>query len=236
MRANRGSGIGFAGEDGDVDEFHVVVATSRPTLAGFFAAMGQDASSPVLVTAVPLSYVALADAEEVIGAASAAVVDASHDPLEALEFCRRMRVHRPALPIGAVFCCPNSATPTLLRALAAAGVAGFFDLQLSPQETLRVLRSVARGQGVLHLHTTAEARALVFKGFAGEDVGSEISDDDTRLLELVALGLTDDEIGRQMFLSRHTVKHRIERLRRRVEARNRVQLAVWASRQHALRG
>jgi len=48
------------------------------------------------------------------------------------------------------------------------------------------------------------------------------------------LGLTDGEIGRQLYLSPHTVKHRIERLRRRAQARNRVQLAAWAAHQHAL--
>jgi DNA-binding NarL/FixJ family response regulator len=51
----------------------------------------------------------------------------------------------------------------------------------------------------------------------------------------VALGLTDHEIGRRLSLSHHTVKHRIDRLRRRVHAKNRVQLAAWAGRQDALR-
>jgi DNA-binding NarL/FixJ family response regulator len=52
----------------------------------------------------------------------------------------------------------------------------------------------------------------------------------------VAAGLTDHEIGRQLYLSHHTVKHRIDRLRRRVRARNRIQLAAWAGGQEALRG
>jgi DNA-binding NarL/FixJ family response regulator len=40
--------------------------------------------------------------------------------------------------------------------------------------------------------------------------------------------MTDHEIGGEMFLSHHTVKHRIERLRHRANARNRIQLAAWA--------
>jgi DNA-binding NarL/FixJ family response regulator len=47
---------------------------------------------------------------------------------------------------------------------------------------------------------------------------------------LVALGLPDNEIGLRMCLSRHTIKHRIERLCRRHHARNRVQLAAVAGR------
>jgi DNA-binding NarL/FixJ family response regulator len=57
-----------------------------------------------------------------------------------------------------------------------------------------------------------------------------LSDDDLTLLGLVALGMSDHEIGVRMCLSRHTIKHRIERMRRRQHARNRVQLAAVAAR------
>jgi DNA-binding NarL/FixJ family response regulator len=55
-------------------------------------------------------------------------------------------------------------------------------------------------------------------------------------MHLVALGLTDHEIGVEMCLSRHTIKHRIERLCRRQHARNRVQLAAIAGRLERSRG
>jgi DNA-binding NarL/FixJ family response regulator len=108
------------------------------------------------------------------------------------------------------------------------------DLQLSPLDTLRVLRGVARGQGAFHLQTAAGSRTSLVE-LLGKQESDELSDHDLGLLRLVAAGLTDHEIGRQLYLSRHTVKHRIDRLRRRVHARNRIQLAAWAGSHEALR-
>src|SRR3954471_15614060 len=70
---------------------------------------------------------------------------------------------------------------------------------------------------------------------ASQNGVEELSDHDVGLLRLVAAGLTDHEIGRELYLSHHTVKHRIDPLRRRVRARNRIQLAAWAGSQEALR-
>jgi DNA-binding CsgD family transcriptional regulator len=75
----------------------------------------------------------------------------------------------------------------------------------------------------------------LFDLLARDRGANQLSEPDLALLRLVALGLTDHEIGRQLYLSHHTVKHRIDRLRRRVQARNRIQLAAWAGSQETLR-
>jgi DNA-binding NarL/FixJ family response regulator len=53
-------------------------------------------------------------------------------------------------------------------------------------------------------------------------------DRDQTLIGLVSLGLSDQEIGRKLRLSPHTVHHRIERLRTELGVRNRIELAAWA--------
>jgi DNA-binding NarL/FixJ family response regulator len=118
--------------------------------------------------------------------------------------------------------------------LLAAGVQGLVDLQLAADETVRVLRGVARGQGTFHLQMAAGSSTSLVELLA-EERTSELSEADIELLRLVAAGLTDHEIGRQLFLSHHTVKHRIDRMRQRVGARNRVQLAAWAGGLDAVR-
>jgi DNA-binding NarL/FixJ family response regulator len=133
-----------------------------------------------------------------------------------------------------VFCCPHAATATALRGLLAAGAQGLVDLQLSADDTLRVLRGIARGQGTFHLQMVAGSRTSLVELLANERT-NDLSEPDVSLLRLVAAGLTDHEIGRQLYLSHHTVKHRIDRLRRRVGARNRVQLAAWAGGLEAVR-
>jgi len=212
------------------DAFRVVLATSRPTIRAFFEAVERQAGSPILVAAMPLSSAAAAVEAEAIGSAHIAVVDAALDPIEAIDVCLQVLKMKPEMEIIALFCCPYSATAARLRALASVGVRSFVEEdQLSEPEILQILQNVARGQGVLRLQITEEAQAL-FTGADAEPVLSELSSDDLQLLEHVILGSTDTEIGHKMYLSRHTVKHRIERLRRRAGARNRVQLAVWAAR------
>jgi DNA-binding NarL/FixJ family response regulator len=215
-------------------EFRVVVVTSRPTVQALFANIASRDSPAVLVTFLPLDARAVPTAREQIASAAVAVVDASTDASEAVVVCETIREEHRGLPITAVFCCAHAATAADLRALLAAGVGGLLDLQLSADETLRVLQGVSRGQGAFHLQLAPGSSTSLSTLFASEPAGQELSDHDLGLLRLVALGLTDHEIGRQLYLSHHTVKHRIDRLRRRVNARNRIQLAAWAGGQHAL--
>jgi DNA-binding NarL/FixJ family response regulator len=215
--------------------FGVVAISGRPTVQAFFAEMGRQYEPSVSMTLFPLDSCAVAAAFDVVAAADVAVVDASVDRVDAIAVCETLRAMRPRLPMSAVFCCPHSATSADLRGFLAAGVGALVDLQLSAAETLRVLRGVARGQSAFHLQV-ADGSSLSLVELLGDERSDEVlTDPDLRLLRLVAAGLTDHEIGRQLYLSHHTVKHRIDRLRRRVRARNRIQLAAWAGSQDALR-
>jgi len=215
--------------------FGVVAISGRPTVQAFFAEMARQFEPAVSITLFPLDTFAVAAAFDAVAAADVAVVDASVDRADAIAVCETLRAMRPRLPMSAVFCCPHSATSADLRGLLAAGVEALMDLQLSAAETLRVLRGVARGRGAFHLQLAAGS-SLSLVELLGEERSEEVlTDHDLGLLRLVAAGLTDHEIGSQLYLSHHTVKHRIDRLRRRVRARNRIQLAAWAGSQEALR-
>jgi DNA-binding NarL/FixJ family response regulator len=215
--------------------FGIVAISGRPTVHAFFAEVGREDASSLHVTLLPLDSCAVASAFDTVAAADVAVVDASMDRADAIAVCETLRAMRPKLPISAVFCCPHSAMSADLRGLLSAGVEALLDLQLSASETLRVLRGVARGQGAFHLQMAAGSSVSILELLADERAADDLSDHDVGLLRLVAAGLTDHEIGRQLYLSHHTVKHRIDRLRRRVRARNRIQLAAWAGSQEALR-
>jgi DNA-binding NarL/FixJ family response regulator len=212
-------------------EFGVAAFTGRTTVHALLSEMARQSEAPVAITFLPLDAQLVAVAAEAIARADVAVVDGSIDQTEAIAVCEALREARAGLPISAVFCCPHSATAADLRGLLAAGVEGLLDLQLSPADTLRVLRGVARGQGAFHLQMAAGSSTSLVELLAKQDGSEELSDHDLGLLRLVAAGLTDQEIGRQLYLSHHTVKHRIDRLRHRVHARNRIQLAAWAASQ-----
>jgi two-component system response regulator DevR len=189
-------------------------------------------SNAVSTTTLDVSPTALARASRAVTTASVALVDASLDPAEALELCRQLRTRRPDLRIGVLFCCPHAAKPESLRPFLAAGIGSFLDLQLSAEQMLSALRGIARGETVVRLQLSEDSSAALLNGHSQDE---ELSADDLALLRLVALGLTDNEIGLELCLSRHTIKHRIERLCRRRQARNRTQLAAIAGRLEAMR-
>ena len=58
-----------------------------------------------------------------------------------------------------------------------------------------------------------------------------LSDRDLEILNYVADGLTDVEIGQKLDLSPKTVNHRIENLKRELNVRTRMQVVVTALRQ-----
>ena len=203
------------------------MATGRPSVGAFFASMGGRSSDAVSTTTLDVSASAVARASRAVMAASVALVDASCERAEALGVCRELRALRADLRIGILFCCPHAASPESLRPFLAAGIGSFLDLQLSAEQTLAALRGIARGEAVVRMQLSEETSTALFNG---QNKGEQLSPEDLVLLRLVALGYTDSEIGSEMCLSHHTIKHRIERLRRRVDARNRIQLAAFAGR------
>lgn len=56
-----------------------------------------------------------------------------------------------------------------------------------------------------------------------------LSEEDARLLRLASRGLSEAEIAAAIYLSPHTVHHRLERLRYLARVRNRIELAAWAA-------
>jgi DNA-binding NarL/FixJ family response regulator len=210
-----------------VNDFRIVLATGRPSVGAFFASIGGRSSNAVSTTTFDVSVTAVARASRAVMAASVALVDAACDLADGLDVCREIRALRPDLPIGILFCCPHAASPESLRPFLAAGIGSFLDLQLSAEQTLAALRGIARGEPVVRMQLSKETSAAMFNGHGNDE---QLSAEDLVLLRLVALGLTDSQIGGEMCLSHHTIKHRIERLRHRVHARNRIQLAAYAGR------
>jgi two-component system, NarL family, response regulator DevR len=208
-------------------EFVIVVATGRPSVGAFFTSLGALHSQAVRTTTFDVSTGAVQGASRAILDADVAVVDASLDPAEGLAVCQELRSRRADLRIGILFCCPHAAAPESLRPFLAAGIGSFLDLQLSTEQMLAALRGIARGEDVVRLQLSEDSSTALFNGHSADE---RLSEDELTLLRLVALGLSDREIGTQMCLSRHTIKHRIERLRRREHARNRIQLAAFAAR------
>jgi two-component system, NarL family, response regulator NreC len=93
-----------------------------------------------------------------------------------------------------------------LRAALAAGAAGYA-LKRSPgPELLQAIRAIARGEVYLH---PAMARVLVQESWGPRDAPAApqvLSERETQVLRLTALGYTTEQIAEQLFLSVRTVE------------------------------
>jgi DNA-binding NarL/FixJ family response regulator len=162
----------------------------------------------------------LGSREATIAEADMAIVDTGDDPLAGIRLCWALRDLRDDLAVIALACCAQPFSQWhLQRLLAMPGGCGVVDLEATADELARSVEKQLRGRTSMHLQWPPGSPRLA---------GAADGDRDLRLVGLVSLGLSDQEIGWQLRLSPHTVHHRIERLRAELGVRNRVELAAWA--------
>ena len=112
-----------------------------------------------------------------------------------------------------------------------AGASGFLLKDVSPTDLVHAVEVVARGDVVV---APALTRRLLDRYAAEPDPTtapdrlSGLSEREVEVLRLVARGLANAQIGEQLFLSEATVKTYVSRLLGKLDARDRVQLAVVA--------
>ena len=114
-----------------------------------------------------------------------------------------------------------------------AGASGFLLKDVSASGLAEAIRTVARGDSLLAPSvTTRLVRRLVRRG--GTSVAppgwDELTDREREVFAHVARGLSNEEIGRALFLSTPTVKTHVSRLLMKLGVRDRVQLVVLAYR------
>jgi len=211
----------------------VLLATDRPAIHLFLRCVWSAEDGARLVGPMPVAASALAGRDDDVAGATAAIIDVGSDPAAAIELCQQLRSRWPALLSIALVCCPHALTVWQLRTLTLA-CDGVLDMNAAEDELRRALRSVARGNAVFHIDLGRPVRSGVgggsLNGHAHARDGWASSETDGKILDLVARGLSDREIARELHLSPHTIGHHIDRLCTRMGVKNRVALAAWAGR------
>jgi DNA-binding NarL/FixJ family response regulator len=110
------------------------------------------------------------------------------------------------------------------------GASGFMLKDTPPVELLEGIRVVARGDALLSPGVTRhliEAYVRRPAGITAPPAALEgLTERETEVLVLIARGLSNTEIGEQLFVSPATVKTHISRLLMKLDARDRAQLVV----------
>ncbi|GAA3698277.1 response regulator transcription factor [Nonomuraea antimicrobica] len=120
----------------------------------------------------------------------------------------------------------------VLRALRA-GASGFLGKGATPTELIDAIRTVVDGDALLSPKAT---QALIARFLASGDPGplpdasvlDILTDREREILALVALGLSNNDIGARLYLSPSTAKTHVNRAMTKLGVRDRAQLVVIA--------
>lgn len=116
-----------------------------------------------------------------------------------------------------------------------AGAAGYVLKQAQGPELLEAVRLVARGSALLDHRMTGHLMASIRERAAAADPVTALSGQETRVLELIAEGLTNRQIAERMFLSEKTVKNYVSSLLTKLGLSHRSQAAALAAKREVSR-
>jgi two-component system NarL family response regulator len=141
-------------------------------------------------------------------------------------------VHRltAELPKTRVLMVTASDSPENLFDCVAAGAAGYLSKHVGGEELRKAVITTHTGGSVLASHLTAHLMREYSAGQRGEPSASGplLTSREMQILRLLSHGLTDAEIGAQVFFSPRTVQNHLTSIRDKTGLRRRSELARWA--------
>jgi two-component system, NarL family, response regulator LiaR len=112
-----------------------------------------------------------------------------------------------------------------------AGALGYLLKDATPQELLKAIRDVARGEASLH---PAIARRVIRELHRPQESGPTVeplTERETQVLSLVAQGLSNQEIASKLVISERTVRTHVSNILGKLHLANRTQAARYALRE-----
>ena len=110
-----------------------------------------------------------------------------------------------------------------------AGAAGYVLKQIRGTDLVDAVRRVAAGQSLLDPAVTARVLERIRSGVEQPNELKSLTDQERRILEYIAQGLTNHEIAQNMFLADKTVKNYVSSVLSKLGLERRTQAAVLAT-------
>ncbi|HET6625782.1 MAG TPA: response regulator transcription factor [Nocardioidaceae bacterium] len=155
-----------------------------------------------------------------------AVLDGRLPDGSGIDVCREVRSIDPS--IKALILTSYDDDEALFAAILA-GAAGYVLKQIGGNDLIDGVRRVAAGQSLLDPALTARVLERVRKGPAAHEELAALTEQERKILALIAEGLTNRQIGERMFLAEKTVKNYVSSILSKLGLERRTQAAVLAS-------
>jgi DNA-binding NarL/FixJ family response regulator len=110
-----------------------------------------------------------------------------------------------------------------------AGAAGYVLKEIRGSDLVDGVRRVAAGQSLIDPTLTAKVLERVRKGTSVAPELAQLTEQERKLLALIAEGLTNRQIGERMFLAEKTDKNYVSSILSKLGLERRTQAAVLAS-------
>ena len=128
-----------------------------------------------------------------------------------------------AAPGAKVLVISSQAAPSSVRRALSAGAAGYLPKRASDRELITAIRQIAGGGG--YVDPDLGAKLVVDNGLPALEPLSERERD---IVHLLALGYTNQEIGKKLFISVRTVDTHRAHIMRKLELETRAELVMFA--------
>jgi len=155
-----------------------------------------------------------------------AVLDARLPDGSGIEVCREVRAVDPS--IGALILTSYDDDEALFAAIMA-GAAGYVLKEIKGTDLVTAIRQVAAGNSLIDPTMTTRVLERVRHPQTLAPELSQLTEQELKLLGLIAEGLTNRQIGERMFLAEKTVKNYVSSILSKLGLERRTQAAVLAS-------
>ena len=147
--------------------------------------------------------------------------------MNGIEVCREIRSSHPEV---ACLMLTSFADDEALFASIMAGAAGYVLKQIRGGDLVSTIRRVAAGESLLDPAVTARVLERLRAPVAEDDPLAALTPQERRILDLIAEGKTNRQIGEAMFLAEKTVKNYVSHLLSKLGMERRTEAAAYAAR------
>ena len=161
------------------------------------------------------------------------VLDVRMPRLNGIEACREIRSE---VPEANVLMLTSFADEKAVMAAIVAGASGFMLKEVQTAELIEAMRTVGHGGKILDPVSAAAVIEQIRRGnvMSEEDrLAQQLSERELKILELISDGMTNREIGENLYLSEKTVKHHVSDILGKLGLSRRVEAAAFAIRRSA---